>query len=110
MFIAILLTAIIILLCFEFIGKGLKKILNIKFLGMNLIIGYTFSLLLFYFTSFFLASKIIIPINLVLILFFIYHGLKTKKSQYDFLIISIITLFIIHFFTLTFIVPEEAKA
>src|SRR5690554_4832125 len=110
MFLAILLTAIVLLLCFEFIGKGLKKIFKIKFLGMNLLIGYAFSLLVFYFTSLVFISKYVIPVNIVLLLPFIYQGLKTKKDAYDFFIISIITLFIIHFFTLTFIVPEAAKS
>src|SRR5690606_37915662 len=88
----------------------LKKIFKIKFLGMNLLIGYAFSLLVFYFTSLVFISKYVIPVNIVLLLPFIYQGLKTKKDAYDFFIISIITLFIIHFFTLTFIVPEAAKS
>lgn len=107
MFLVIIVISLIHLLGYDLIGKGVKRIFKINFSGMNLLIGYSFSLLLFY-LYIVIIGRYSFLLFLILLIPFIYKGLD-KKVNYDLLIIGIIILYITHFFTLTFVSPVEAK-
>lgn len=102
MFILIIIVAIILLMIYELVGSGTKRLLKIEFNGFNLIIGYLVALLIYY-----LLSSSLFVFSLIALLPLIYFGFKDKRSRFDYIIIIMIMIYLSYFFSFNFIVPHE---
>ncbi|QVK17100.1 hypothetical protein KHQ81_09385 [Mycoplasmatota bacterium] len=118
MFFKLLIIAVLQLIVYERIGSVVKHLFKIKFKHMNLIIGYLFSLLIFYSINVYfvlrhypytLFENILFPIYIVIMFIFLMLSTRRKSIKFDYIIIILILAYIYHFLTLAFIIPGEAS-
>jgi len=117
MFFSLFCLAILQIIVYESIGSVIKRFFKFESKYMNLIIGYLFSLLIFYLIHIYFIlnhypyaffTKTLFPIYLVMMLIFAFFSIKRKNIYFDYIVIIIIIVYIYHFFTLAFILPGEA--
>ncbi len=107
MFITLFLIGIFSLIVYELIGRAFKSLFKLSFSYMNLIIGYMFSLTIFYILQYFLKS-FIFPIYIGILVILLFISLKRKAVNIDYIMMGIIFIYIFYYFTLAFITRGDA--
>ncbi len=116
MFLILLLATLFQLIIYEALGSVVKRLLKIELEYLNFIIGYLFSLFVFYFIngyflindySYSIFKDVLFPFYLIIIIGVALLSVRRTSIKLDYLIIIITILYNIHFLSLAYIVPEE---
>lgn len=103
---------------FKLVGNSIKRLFNINFKSMNLIIGYIFCLFLFHYLNLFfvlnhypfsVVKYITLPIYITIIAILIIFFNKKNKMKIDWFIILLILMLITYFFTTAFVLIGDGS-
>ncbi len=113
----LLIICLIQLMAYEAIGRSIKRFLKIDFKEMNFIIGYLFSVLIFYLInvyfvlnhySYHFLNSTLFPIYLIIMVIFILFSIRTRIAHFDYIVVLLSLVYIMYFFMYAFIIPGES--